>query len=35
MEADEGTFSRVYEKTKGFRVEVKREKGRNYRMVDA
>ena len=35
MEADEGTFSRVYEKTNGYRVEVKREKGRNYRMGDA
>lgn len=32
IDIDEGTFSRVYEKTKGFRVEVKREKGRNYRM---
>ena len=32
MGADEGTFSRVFEKTKGFRVEVKREQGRNYRM---
>lgn len=32
MGIDEGTFSRVYEKTKGFRVEVKREAGRNYRV---
>jgi len=29
---DEGTFSRVYEKTRNFRVEIKRELGRNYRM---
>ena len=35
MDIDEGTFSRVFEKTRGFRVEVKREKGRNFRMVDA
>ena len=34
MMVDEGTFSRVYEKTKGFRIEVKREKGRNYRVKD-
>jgi DNA replication protein DnaC len=32
VDADEGTFSRVYEKAKGFRVEVKREAGRNQRM---
>lgn len=34
MDADEGTFSRVFEKTNGFRVEIKREKGRNYRMLE-
>lgn len=32
IDIDEGTFSRVYEKTRGYRVEVKREAGRNYRM---
>lgn len=35
LPVDEGTFSRVYEKTKGYRVEVKREPGRNYRMQEA
>lgn len=35
MDVDEGTFSRVYEKTKGFRVEIKREPGRNYRTESA
>ena len=34
MDADEGTFSRVFEKTKGFRIEVKREPGRNHRMEE-
>lgn len=29
---DEGTFSRVFEKSKGYRAEIKREAGRNYRM---
>lgn len=32
MEIDEGTFSRVFEKSKGYRAEIKREAGRNYRM---
>lgn len=31
LAVDEGTFSRVYEKSKGCRVEIKREAGRNYR----
>lgn len=29
---DEGTFSRVYERSKGYRVEIRREEGRNYRI---
>lgn len=31
LDVDEGTFSRVYEKTTGYRIEIKRESGRNYR----
>ena len=31
LAVDEGTFSRVYEKSKGYRIEIKREEGRNYR----
>lgn len=32
MSIDEGTFSRVYEKTKGYRLEINRGKSRNYRI---
>jgi hypothetical protein len=32
LAVDEGTFSRVYERSKGYRVEIKREEGRNYRI---
>ena len=31
LAVDEGTFSRVYERSKGYRVEIRREEGRNYR----
>lgn len=32
---DEATFSRVYEMSKGFQVQIKRDKGRNWRLKDA
>lgn len=35
MSIDEGTFSRVYEKTKGYRLEISRGAGRNYRIGGA
>lgn len=34
MSTDEAVFSRVHQKTKGFRLEVKRGEGRNFRMGD-
>ena len=34
MDADEAVFSRVYEKSKGYKAEIKRGNGRNYRTVD-
>jgi hypothetical protein len=35
IELDEATGSRIYEKAKGYTVNIKREAGKNYRYRDA